>query len=297
MRVQLDKGRLIVLIVAGVSIAVWLTVFPLILVRGPAGAFSGEEGGVLCLAGGEAHADTDLVRFVRRFHYMGVRSEVKTGRKGELCFLLSLARRVPQAAEAVVRKGELRMFPLHPDQAALFPEGDAAAAGLTKRTDGTRGPEWTATSSSPVARLIERRRHALPGPAYVYCRYGSCTGVVTESEPLAASTDVMAAFPIQPEGGEPSILLRLTPPALQRITARGGGPEGPGLTAAFVIDDRLLAVAKVPPPKADGQVTVPLDRAMPDVKFEAAILASILSSGPIQGNWGQTELRLSKKPQ
>ena len=279
-------------IVAAVSIAVWMTVFPILLIRGPAGAFSGEEGALLCLAGGEDYADTDVVRFVRRFHYLGIRAEVKTGSEGELCFLLTLARRIPQAADAILRKGELRVFPLHANQASLFPEAAAVAAGLTKNDDQRLGPKWSATSTGPVHRLLDQVQEDLSGAAYTYCRLGRCTAVLAEPELLASSDDVMAAFPIKSETAEPAILLRLTPPALQRITQVAGED---GAQLVFVMDGQLLAVAMTPPPKADGQVTVPLDRDMTDVEFEAAILAAVLTSGPIDGKWQRTELQLTSK--
>ena len=285
---------MIVVVVAVVSVAVWLLVFPMVLIRGPAGAFSGEEGGVMCVTGGEDSVDRDLVRFVRRFHYLGVRAEVKTGASGELCFLMTLARRVPQAAAAVLRKGALRVFPVDADQSALFAEDDAQAAGLERRTETNMGPDWSATSTAPVFRLLDRVRDRLPGPAYPYCRKGRCTAVLAEPELIAAGTDVMAAFPIRTDAQQPALLIRLTPPALQRITARTTQAGG-GAPFVFVMDGSPLSVATLPSPKADGQVTVPLDEGMVDVEFEAAILASILSTGPLEGEWRLTELRSTDK--
>ena len=254
---ELDKGRLIVLVVAAVSIAVWLIVFPLVLIRGPAGAFSGEDAGRLCIEGGEDHADHDLVRFVRRFHYLGVRSEVKTGPDGELCFLVTLARRVPEVAQAILRKGELQVFPIREDQSPLFPEGVPEASGLVQRDDTKLGPAWTATSAAPVQRLLDAVRADLPGLGYPYCRKGRCTAVLAEPELIVGGTDVMATFPIRTDAGEPALLMRLTPPALQRITAIAEKDGEARL--AFVVDGGLLAVASLPAPEADGQVTVRLD--------------------------------------
>ena len=275
--------------VAVISIAVWLIVFPMVLVRGPAGAFSGERSATLCIAGGEAHADTDIVRFMRRFHYLGVRAEVRTGGGGEMCFLLTLARRIPQVVDAVLRKGELRVFPIQGDQSSLFPESDAIEAGLERNSDRL-GPVWSATTAAPVERLIARRKGDLTGPAYAYCRQRRCTGVLAEADLIASGTDVMSAFPINTDAGEPALLLRLAPPALQRITART--EKGP-VSLGFVVDGRLLSVTSIPSPEADGQVTVLLDRTAVDVKFEAAILASILSSGAIDGKWRRTDLKLA----
>ena len=288
----LDKGRMIVLGTAVVSIVVWMTIFPIILKRGPAGAYSGEESGRLCIAGGEAFADTDIVRFVRRLHYLGVRSEVQTGANDELCFQMTLARRIPDVADAILRQGTLQAFPIAPDQTPLFPEGDALAAGLERNTTMPKAPEWSATSTAPVHKLIDRVKGALPGVARPYCRNRRCTAILLAPELVVGPKDVMAAFPINTEAGVPSLLLRLTPPALQRITALAGES---GVNLGFVIDGKLVTVAKIPPPKADGQVTIPLDRNQPDVEFEAAILASILSSGPIDGKWRIAELRLPAK--
>lgn len=286
---KLDSGQRIVAGVAVVSIAVWLVVFPMVLQRGPAGAYSGEQSATLCLAGGEAHADTDIVRFMRRFHYLGVRAEVRTGAEGELCFLITLARRIPEVADAVLRKGELRVFPVHEDQSALFSPADAQAAGL-EQTAQRLGPAWSATTAAPVDRLLARRQGQLPGPAYSYCRHGRCTAILAEPELVFANTDVMAAFPINTNDGDPALLMRLAPPALQRITKRA---EDGSAVLAYVIDGRLIAVDRVPPPKSDGQVTVLLDRNMEDVEFEAAVLSSILSSGAIDGKWRRARLQLS----
>ncbi len=283
---QLDRGRWIVLIIAVVSIVVWMTVFPLVLTRGPAGAFSGEDGGTLCIVGGESSSDRDLVRFVRRFHYMGIRAEVRTGSEGQLCFVLSLARRLPQATQGVLRKGELRAFVIPFDQSTLFADDSVnRAAGLQRQTDPRLGPEWIATSTAPVHRLLKVRQDKLQGPAFVYCRRSVCTAILTEPEPLFQGRDVMAAFPINTEDDQPALLLRLAPPPLQRITARATGAERKVLQLAFVVDDHIISVADVPAPEADGQVTVPLDPAMPDVTFEAAILAAVLTTGPLEGAW------------
>ncbi|MEO1335546.1 MAG: hypothetical protein AAFV29_07865 [Myxococcota bacterium] len=277
---------------AGISIAVWLLVFPMMLQRGPAGAFSGEEGGFACFAGGESHADTDLVRFMRRFHYLGIRAEVKTGKEGELCFILRFSRRLSEAVPAVLRTGRLQAFTVPSDQSSLFPPDVAKAAGLVHEPEAQLGPTWSATSTTPVAMLIERRRHELPGPAFVYCRYGRCTGVLAKPDLVVAPTDVMAAFPIRAENEEPTLLMRLSPPALQRITALAKTQGGP-VPMLFAVDGHAIAVTAIPAPEADGQVRVPLDKSHREVEIEAAILAALLSSGPLDGDWKQTELRLT----
>lgn len=289
---QLDKGRLIVIGVAAVSIAVWLIVFPLVLIRGPAGAYSGEDGGVFCIEGGEAHADHDLVRFMRRFHYLGVRAEVKTGAAEELCFVLTLARRIPEATEAVLRPAALSIHRVMEDQSPLYPSPEQVRrAGMQESPSAQLGPKWVATSTGPVARLIDAAGD-LPGPAFPYCRAGLCTAVMLETEPVATDRDVMAAFPIRTDAQDPALLLRLAPPPLQRITSLAGDTSVP---LAFVVDGHVISMEVVSPPKADGQLTITLDRKAPDIEFEAAALAAILSSGALEGNWRAVELRMSPK--